>query len=63
MIRNLISAAILRNNPATRPIKIVAVTSTAMPGDRDRIMGQGAEAYLAKTLDIMELPNIGKRLF
>jgi CheY-like chemotaxis protein len=41
----------LRENPALAGIAIVAVTSYAMPGDRDRILRTGCTAYLEKPID------------
>ena len=41
----------LRELPALADTAIVAVTSYAMPGDRDRILRTGCTAYLEKPID------------
>lgn len=54
---------ILKDDPATRHIKIIAVTSFAMKGDRERILEAGFDDYIAKPLNTRELPLIvGKHL-
>ncbi|MFZ6007030.1 MAG: response regulator [Nitrospirota bacterium] len=52
----------LKNDPDTKHIKIIAVTSYAMKGDRERIIKAGADDYMAKPLDTRELPRIIQRL-
>jgi len=52
----------LKNDPNTKHIKIIAVTSYAMKGDRERIIKAGADDYMAKPLDTRELPRIIQRL-
>lgn len=52
----------LRNNPGTKHIKIIAVTSSAMKGDKEKIMEAGFDGYIAKPVDIRELPGIIQRL-
>jgi two-component system, cell cycle response regulator DivK len=52
----------IKADPATRHIKIIAVTSFAMPGDKDTIMAAGADAYMAKPIDTRELPELIKNL-
>lgn len=41
----------LQRNPALKGIPIVAVTSYAMFGDRERILAAGAQGYLEKPID------------
>lgn len=48
---------VIRNNPDLRDIKIIAVTSFAMVGDRERILEAGADDYIAKPIDTRELPR------
>ena len=49
---------ILKNDPKTKGIKIIAVTAFAMKGDRERALETGADAYISKPIDIKQLPNI-----
>ena len=52
----------LRDDPDTKHIRIVAVTSFAMKGDKEKIMEDGFDGYIAKPVDIRELPGIIQRL-
>ena len=47
---------ILKNDPLTRDIKIIAVTSLAMKGDREKIMALGVDDYIAKPIDTRQFP-------
>lgn len=44
-------AAALRENPATREIPIVAVTSYAMVGDREKALASGCDGYIEKPIN------------
>jgi len=47
---------ILKNDPTTKHIRIIAITSFAMTGDKERIMSAGADDYISKPVNTMELP-------
>src|SRR5881227_725731 len=47
----------LKKDPATRDIRIVAVTAYAMKGDREKAIAAGCDGYLAKPIDPIELPS------
>lgn len=53
--------AAIKADPATRHIRIIALTSYAMKGDREKVLAAGADEYLAKPLDTRELPGIVRR--
>ncbi|HZT31342.1 MAG TPA: response regulator [Bryobacteraceae bacterium] len=44
-------ARMLKSDPILRTIPIVAVTSYAMAGDRERCLASGAEGYIEKPID------------
>jgi len=41
----------LRQNPALKEVPIVAVTSYAMAGDRERVLAAGCTGYIEKPID------------
>ena len=49
---------VLKADERTRQIPIIAVTSFAMKGDREELLASGFNGYLAKPVDIKELPQI-----
>jgi two-component system cell cycle response regulator DivK len=49
---------VLKADERTRQIPIIAVTSFAMKGDREELLASGFNGYLAKPVDIMELPQV-----
>ncbi len=42
----------LKDQPETRDIPIVAVTSYAMPADRERVLANGCIGYIEKPIDL-----------
>ncbi|GBE00008.1 polar-differentiation response regulator DivK [bacterium BMS3Abin07] len=49
--------SILKKDPATKGAWIIAVTSFAMAGDKERILAEGADDYISKPLNTRELPD------
>lgn len=48
---------LLKRDPATSSIVIVAVTAYAMKGDEEKARAAGCDAYLAKPIDVDTLPD------
>src|SRR5215510_12429873 len=49
-------AKLLRKNPEIANIPIIAVTSYAMTGDRERILGAGCTSYIEKPINPVTFP-------
>ena len=48
----------LRRDPRTRDARILAATAMAMPGDRNKCLAGGFDAYLAKPFTLKQLKRI-----
>ena len=56
------ATAVLKSDPATRGIPVIALTSMAMKEDRERSIDAGCDAYIAKPLRYRELYAAIERL-
>lgn len=54
----LAAARLLKRDPATRDIKVVALTAFAMTGDRERIVAAGCDGYIAKPIRYQEFLKV-----
>ena len=52
---------ILKADTNTRHIPIIALTAFAMKGDRESLQTEGFDDYMAKPIDIKELPKVVER--
>ena len=48
---------LLRDEPRTARIPVVAATSFAMKGDRDRFLAEGFDGYLEKPISVRDFPD------
>jgi two-component system cell cycle response regulator DivK len=48
---------VLKNAEATASIPVVALTSLAMKGDRERLLAEGFDGYLEKPIDVQQFPE------
>ena len=48
----------LKANPATRHIRILAITAYAMKGDEQKALEAGCDGYISKPIDTRSLPEL-----
>ena len=52
---------LLKANPATRDIVILALTAYAMKGDDKKMLAAGCDGYISKPVDTRTLPEVIKK--
>ena len=55
------AGTVLKNDPVTSHVKVIAITSLAMKGDREKILAAGFDDYIAKPINTRQLPLIVNR--
>lgn len=55
------ASGILKGDPATRGLKIIALTSFAMRGDQEKFLAAGFDGYLSKPINTRDLPELVKQ--
>lgn len=49
---------LLRQDPRFKDVLIIAITSYAMKGDREKVFACGCDGYIAKPIDTRSLPEV-----
>ena len=52
---------VLKADSSTRYIPVIALTAFAMKGDRESLLTEGFDGYMAKPIEIKELPKVVER--
>lgn len=55
------AGGILKGDPLTSGLKIIALTSFAMQGDQEKFLAAGFNGYLSKPINTRELPDLIKQ--
>ena len=48
---------IIKNNPAYKDVPVIAITSFAMKGDKERILAAGFDDYISKPIHLADFLN------
>jgi CheY-like chemotaxis protein len=56
------ASSLIRNNPKTKSIPILAATARALPGDKEKCLKAGCDDYIAKPFTHRELGAAMKKL-
>ena len=57
----VIATKILNEDPETKDIPVIALTSYAMKGDRERFLSEGFVEYIAKPIKVDEFLEVVRR--
>ena len=52
------AAGVLKGDPQTQQIPVVAMTAYALRGDREKILESGCDGYVSKPIDTRTLPGV-----